>query len=209
MGWPLFLRARPNAAHRGLARLETQGVVELLLTQNVDRLHQRAGNRRVIDLHGRLDQVVCLACGHHRPRQDLQRELESANAACLARWGVQAFDQAPDGDVDLESEDFSDFVVPDCRRCGGLLKPDVVFFGESVPRERVERAWLALEQSDGVLVVGSSLMVHSGFRFVQRAAAAGLPIVALNRGQTRADPLLSLKLDHDCGSVFSAWGLGD
>ena len=201
----MFRRAHPNSAHVGLARLEARGSISLLLTQNVDRLHQRAGSQAVLDLHGRLDQVICLACGHHRPRQDLQRELESGNAACFAKWGARAFDQAPDGDVDLESEDFSNFVVPDCRRCGGMLKPDVVFFGESVPRARVEQAWAALEQADAVLVVGSSLMVHSGYRFVQRAAAAGLPIAALNRGHTRADELLALKLDQDCGSVFSAW----
>lgn len=198
VGWRRFGRAMPNGAHRALANLEQQGRCELLLTQNVDRLHQAAGSRRVIDLHGRLDVVRCLGCGATMPRERFQGELARLNPAWLA---LDATD-APDGDADLE-QDFSSFVVPACEVCGGVLKPDVVFFGENVPRERVERAFAHLQAADAVLVVGSSLMVYSGFRFVQAAARAGLPIAALNFGRTRADDLLSLKVEQSCAQALA------
>ena len=198
VGWRRFGRARPNAVHAALAALEADGRVELLLTQNVDRLHQAAGSGAVIDLHGRLDRVRCMACEARSDRDDFQRTLEALNP----QWHGLDAGQAPDGDADLDV-DFSDFEVPACTACGGLLKPDVVFFGESVPRERVARAMEHLQRSDAVLVVGSSLMVYSGYRFVQAASQAGLPIAALNRGHTRADALLSLKVEDDCGRALA------
>lgn len=199
VGWRHFGQARPNGTHHALASLEARGRLGLLLTQNVDGLHQAAGSRQVIDLHGRLDQVRCMGCEARLPRADFQQVLEARNP----QWTQLEAGQAPDGDADLEQASFDDFVVPACAHCGGVLKPDVVFFGENVPRTRVADAQAALEQADAVLVVGSSLMVYSGFRFVQAAARAGLPVAALNRGRTRADDLLSLKVEHDCADALA------
>jgi NAD-dependent SIR2 family protein deacetylase len=194
IGWRLIRQAHPNDAHRALARLETAGRTELLLTQNVDRLHQAAGAERVIDLHGRIDRVRCMDCEQRSPRGEFQDELGALNPDWL---GLDAA-EAPDGDADLEGADFSSFVVPTCRRCGGMLKPDVVFFGENVPRDRVDAAFGHLDKADAVLIVGSSLMVYSGFRFVQQAAKLGKPVAAINLGRTRADALLTLKVEQSC-----------
>lgn len=199
LGWPRFREARPNAAHRALARLEGRGDVAGLVTQNVDRLHQAAGSRTAIDLHGRLDRVRCLGCGERTEREGLQERLARLNPGVLALDAATA----PDGDADLEGADLSDFVVPPCPRCGGTLKPDVVFFGESVPRARVERAFAQLDAADAVLVVGSSLMVYSGYRFALRAAERGLPIAAVNLGTTRADPLIALKVEAPCEAALA------
>ncbi|GAB6197301.1 NAD-dependent protein deacetylase [Lysobacter xanthus] len=199
-GWPRFADARPNAAHAALAGWESSGRLSLLLTQNVDGLHQRAGSDRVIDLHGRLDTVRCLACETTTPRYAMQRRLEQANPGWIDT--IAAF--APDGDADLERTDFSGFDVPACDVCGGMLKPDVVFFGENVPRARFEAARDALATSDGLLVVGSSLMVYSGYRFARMADEAGLPVALLTRGATRADDLASLVLRADCTQVLPA-----
>lgn len=199
VGWRFFRQVRPNGAHVALARLEERGRTELLLTQNVDRLHQAAGSRRVIDLHGRLDVVRCLGCGHEMPREAMQAELLRRNPD----WAGLDAGVAPDGDADLEGRDFGRFVVPDCPACGGLLKPDVVFFGENVPRERVEEGFRALERADGVLVVGSSLMVYSGFRFVQAAVKAGKPVAVVNLGRTRADGMLALKVEQGCEEALA------
>jgi NAD-dependent SIR2 family protein deacetylase len=201
VGWPRFGLAQPNASHQALAVLEAQGRVELLLTQNVDRLHQRAGSQQVIDLHGRLDQVRCMGCEQRSSRAEFQQLLLAGNPG----WEQLQAAQAPDGDADLEGVDFSGFDVPACPRCGGVMKPDVVFFGESVPRQRVETVHAHLRQADAVLVVGSSLMVYSGFRFVQAAAQAGLPVAALNRGRTRADELLQFKDPRDCVAALAEW----
>jgi len=190
VGWPIISQAQPNDAHRALARLGASGVVSLLITQNVDGLHAKAGSPDVIDLHGRLDTVRCMACGHTLPRADLQRQLLASNPS----WAEIEGRVAPDGDVDIEGRDFSGFVVPDCPRCEGILKPDVVFFGENVPRERVDRAFEGVANADALLIVGSSLMVYSGFRFAEAAATAGKPIAAINLGRTRADHLLALKI---------------
>lgn len=200
VGWRHFGSARPNAAHYRLAELEQRGQVSVLVTQNVDGLHQAAGSRRVIDLHGRLDQVRCMACGHLEPRAMVQAMLERLNP----EWLVLDAANAPDGDADLDGHDFSTFIIPPCPHCGGLLKPDVVFFGENVPRERVDRAYEALQDADAVLVVGSSLMVFSGYRYVKAAAQAGLPVAAINLGRTRADPLLTLKVAEPCGQALDA-----
>lgn len=200
IGWRVMGQAHPGAAHRALARLEQSGRVQLLLTQNVDGLHDAAGSRHTLDLHGRIDTVRCLACEARTPRAELQQRLLAANPA----WAALSAGIAPDGDADLEHEDFDSFTVPGCVTCGGLLKPDVVFFGESVPRDRVQAAMAAVDASDAVLVAGSSLMVYSGFRFVQAAAAAGKPIAAINLGRTRADDLLSLKVQAPVGAALSA-----
>jgi NAD-dependent SIR2 family protein deacetylase len=199
VGWRRFRGARPNAAHHGLARLESLGRSALLLTQNVDRLHQAAGSEQVVDLHGRLDRVRCMGCGRESPREALQQELDRRNPG----WSALAAGDAPDGDADLEAADFSSFAIPPCPHCGGLLKPDVVFFGESVPRERVEEAMRRLDDADAMLVVGSSLMVYSGYRFVQRAAEAGKPIAAINLGHTRADATLALKVEAPCEEALA------
>ena len=199
IGWRRIRRARPNGAHRALARLEATGGTEILLTQNVDRLHQAAGSADVIDLHGRIDLVRCMGCERRTSRDELQDELGRLNAGWLE---LDAAD-APDGDADLEGEDFSSFAVPSCRRCGGVLKPDVVFFGETVPRDRVDAAMRHLEQADAMLIVGSSLMIYSGLRFVQAAAGAGKPIAAVNLGRTRADALIALKVEEACEEALA------
>ena len=200
VGWRRFSRAHPNAAHLALARMEAAGQVEVLLTQNVDGLHQAAGSHHVIDLHGRLDRVRCMAHGHLVQRSAFQEVLEQRNP----QWATLDAGDAPDGDADLEGHDFSSFQVPDCPLCGGLLKPDVVFFGEGVPRERVLAATHGLEQADAVLVAGSSLKVFSGFRFVNAAAKAGKPIAAVNMGRTRADGLFSLKIERPVAETLAA-----
>lgn len=200
LGWPIIRGAQPNDAHRALAQLEARGVVSLLITQNVDGLHTDAGSRNVVDLHGNLHVVRCMECGHTLPRDEVQRRLLADNPA----WADVAATVAPDGDVDIENRDYGDFVVPDCPVCGGILKPDVVFFGEPVPRERVSRAFDGVAHADALLVVGSSLMVYSGFRFAEAAAAAGKPIAAVNLGRTRADHLLALKINAPCAEVLSA-----
>ena len=199
IGWPRFAAARPNAVHHALAALEQQGRIALLLTQNVDGLHQQAGSAQVIDLHGRLDRVVCLACGQGLARAQLQQQLLAANPG----WERLTAASAPDGDADLDGVDFSRFVVPACAHCGGVLKPDVVFYGQNVPRSRVEAVHAHLQRSDAVLVLGSSLMVWSGLRFVQAAVRAGLPVAAVNLGVTRADDLLELKIDAECGQALA------
>ena len=190
VGWPWFRDAGPNACHRTLAQWEQAGLISHLVTQNVDRLHQRAGSRRVIDLHGRLDRVVCLECSAPAERAWMQDALLAANPG----FAAGAPKMAPDGDADLDQVDFSRFRVPGCPRCGGTLKPDVVFFGETIPRPRVEQSIDRLLDSEALLVIGSSLMVYSGFRFCRLAAEHGIPIAAINPGRTRADDLLELKL---------------
>src|SRR5882724_5994786 len=199
VGWRRFGHARPNDAHRALARLERQGRAEVLVTQNVDGLHQSAGSTAVIDLHGRLHQVRCMGCERRTDREQMQRRLLQLNPA----WARLDARDAPDGDADLDGLDFSDFEVPACEDCGGLLKPDVVFFGESVPRERVAAALAAVQRADAMLVIGSSLMVYSGYRFAQAAANAGKPIAAVNLGRTRADALLTLKVNQPCVAALA------
>jgi NAD-dependent SIR2 family protein deacetylase len=200
IGWQHLGRAAPNDAHRALARLERMGRVELLVTQNVDRLHQAAGSEAVVDLHGRADVVRCMACERRVPRADFQADLVRLNPA----WTELGARAAPDGDADLASPDYAAFAVPDCAACGGTLKPDVVFFGESVPRDRVAQSMQALADADAVLVIGSSLMVYSGYRFARAAAEAGKPIAAVNLGRTRADDVLTLKVNSSCASALAA-----
>ena len=197
-GWPRFTSAAPSAAHRAFAAWETAGTLHQLVTQNVDRLHQRAGSRAVIDLHGRLDVVVCLSCGARTERAALQASIAAGNP----RWLAEAR-SAPDGDADIADALIESFAAPRCESCGGLLKPDVVFFGENVPVDRYAQAREALAGADALLVAGSSLMVYSGFRFVRFAHESGLPIAIVNRGRTRADDLAALKISGDIGSTLA------
>lgn len=198
VGWGQIGRARPNAAHEALARLEASGPVHQLITQNVDGLHQRAGSTAVIDLHGRLDVVTCLDCGMREAREDFQARLATVNPG----WSAVAAGQAPDGDADLEDVDFTAFRVPDCTCCAGMLKPDVVFYGENVPGPVVERAFEQLDASDLLLVAGSSLMVWSGYRFVRHAVARDIPVAIVNLGVTRGDGEATLKVEGRCGDVL-------
>jgi NAD-dependent SIR2 family protein deacetylase len=199
IGWQKIGRARPNNAHLALARLEANGRSEILLTQNVDRLHQNAGSSRVIDLHGRIDVVRCMGCERRTPRDAFQQELIRLNPG----WSDLEAGTAPDGDADLLGVDHAAFAVPACSACGGIQKPDVVFFGENVPRERVEAAALHLRQADAMLVVGSSLMIFSGFRFVRMAVEAGRSVAAVNLGRTRADDMLALKIEQSCDQALA------
>jgi NAD-dependent SIR2 family protein deacetylase len=197
-GWRRFSAAAPGAAHRAFSAWEAAGTLSRLVTQNVDGLHQRAGSRAVIDLHGRLDEVICLGCGERTSRVDLQSVMTDANPG----WQSVA-PPAPDGDAEIDAAAVEAFVAPRCGRCGGLLKPDVVFFGENVPVDRYEAARAALADADALLVAGSSLMVYSGFRFVRLAHEAGLPIAIVNRGRTRGDDLADLKVEGDVGSLLT------
>lgn len=200
VGWPKLSSARPCRAHLALADLQSRGHLGRLVTQNVDGLHQSAGSRDVIDLHGRLDSVECLGCKTRLSRFEMQRKLRAANGG----FAPERVAIAPDGDADLEDVDFDRFRVPDCSRCGGILKPAVVFFGDSVPRSTVDRAFEALDHSGAMLVVGSSLMVWSGYRFCRAARQQGKPIAAVNLGRTRADVDIDLKIEEDCGAVLEA-----
>ncbi|MCP5264643.1 MAG: NAD-dependent protein deacetylase [Burkholderiaceae bacterium] len=203
-GWLGFANARPTTSHASLASLERAACIDSIVTQNVDGLHGLAGSREVIDLHGRLDRVTCLCCGAREARIAFQERLIGANPA----WHDVEATAAPDGDADLDVTDFSGFRVPACQACGGILKPDVVFFGETVPADRIAAVMKRLESADAMLVVGSSLMVHSGYRYARWAAESGRPVAALNLGRTRADPLLTLKLDAPCAPVLAAVAAG-
>jgi NAD-dependent SIR2 family protein deacetylase len=198
VGWARFSRARPNAAHRALASLEEAGLLAGIITQNVDRLHQEAGSRRVVELHGALADVLCLDCGAAEPRADVQDRLLSVNPGWLDRAAVIA----PDGDADLPPGEVSTFEVVGCRTCGGTLKPDVVFFGGNVAESTLARAWGLFDEASALLVVGSSLAVYSGFRFVRRAAERGLPIALVNLGPTRADELAHARVEERAGDVL-------
>ncbi|WP_202114666.1 NAD-dependent protein deacetylase [Vreelandella zhuhanensis] len=199
VGFKALSDAKVGGAHRALAQLEALGHVEQVVTQNVDRLHQRAGSRRVVDLHGRADLVVCMQCDYRMMRHALHAEMAHLNPA----FATLDAGHAPDGDADLET-DFNTFQVHDCPRCGGIFKPDVVFYGDVVPALRREQAQAALDRADAVLAVGTSLMVFSGYRFFRHAHARKLPLAALNLGVTRADPLLSLKLNAPLTPVLEA-----
>lgn len=200
VGWQRFSGAQPNSAHFVLADLEATGKVDTLITQNVDGLHTAAGSRRVIDLHGNLSKVRCLGCDSVHERSDYQRHLQRANSG----WHAEVFRYKPDGDAELADNSHRDFCVPGCTRCGGIVKPDVVMFGETVPKERVQTASDAIDRTDALMVVGSSLMLFSGFRFARQAAMSGKPIAIVNQGRTRADDIATLKVDADCSQVLSA-----
>lgn len=198
-GWSRMASARPNAAHVALARLERLGVVTGVITQNVDGLHTDAGSRRLIELHGRLSDVVCLSCGNLCAREEHAIVLDRLNPGFADRSAGRA---APDGDVELADDEVAGFVVADCQVCGGTLKPDVVFFGETVPAERVRRAYGMVDLAEALLVVGTSLAVHSGRRFVIRASERGIPVVIVNQGPTRADHLARVRVSGGAGQVL-------
>lgn len=196
-GWPAVRDAQPTSAHRALAILEHAGQVDTVITQNVDRLHQRAGSERVIDLHGRLDQVRCLGCDATHCRELIQRQLSVDNAAVEETTVMR-----PDGDADLTTELENQFRVPGCSECGGTLMPDVVFFGGSVPKARVETCVDAIAKADALLAIGSSLQVFSGFRFCRLANELGKPLAIINPGKTRADGIAQLKIEADCQQLL-------
>jgi NAD-dependent SIR2 family protein deacetylase len=198
IGWERFRFARPNAGHLALARLEAAGVVTTILTQNVDHLHHDAGSTRVLELHGALAEVECLGCGAVEPREAVQARMLARNPG----WLAHASAIAPDGDAELDGDAIDRFVPAGCDGCGGALKPKVVFFGENVARPLVERAFAALDEADALLVVGSSLAVFSGYRFLLRAADRGAPIAIVNRGPVRGEERATLKVDAPIGEVL-------
>jgi len=197
-GWARFSSARPNPCHLSLAHLESLGVIRRVITQNVDGLHHAAGSRRVLELHGSLSLVRCMACHATTRRHAVQERLRDLNPD----FSPQADVPAPDGDADLPDSAWAGFRVPACLQCGGILKPDVVFFGESVPRARVEEAWRVFEAGTRLLVLGSSLTVFSGRRFVLRAAQEERPVAVVNLGPTRADEVAAVRLEARLGEVL-------
>jgi NAD-dependent SIR2 family protein deacetylase len=202
LGWRTFRRAEPNTAHRCVGDLQSAGLLTGLLTQNVDGLHQAGGATDVVELHGNLDLVVCLGCLRRTSRRELDERLSAANPDWTAEASRRVTQVNPDGDVLLDDEHVAGFRVVDCTACGGILKPDVVFFGENVPKDRVARCYAAVDalpgQDGALLVVGSSLTVMSGLRFVRRAAQLGVPVVIVNRGETRGDPLATYAVESGC-----------
>ena len=200
VGWALMRNATPNDGHRAVAALEAHGLVVGTVTQNVDGLHQAAGSIEVVDLHGRLDRVVCLACRATVSRSRVRERLDVANA----EWRATLTAVNPDGDVDLPDDRLDGFTVVDCEACGGLLKPDVVYFGESVPVDRIQASYALVDRARLLLVLGTSLHVFSGRRFVVRAANAGIPVAIVNDGPTRGDDVAVLKLDEPLGATLTA-----
>jgi NAD-dependent SIR2 family protein deacetylase len=199
-GWRHVACAAPNAGHRAVADLERGGLLSAIITQNVDGLHQGAGAREVIELHGSLDRIVCLDCGARSSREELDRRLRAANAG----WDALVTQVNPDGDAVVANEQAERFVVVDCTSCSGVLKPDVVFFGENVPRPRVEQCYALTERAGALLVLGSSLTVMSGYRFVRHAAKLAVPVVIINQGPTRGDALARLLIDAPLGDTLTA-----
>ena len=197
-GWPHFAAALPNAGHQAVARIARAGRLVGTITQNVDGLHARAGHDDVVELHGRLAHVHCLKCAAKFERATVQEWLVGANPSFAAR----ALELLADGDAELADDDVATFNVPDCPTCGALLKPSVVFFGESVPRYVVERALALVDRASALMLIGTSVMVYSGYRFCRVAAAQRKPIVSINRGVTRADALLEFKVEADCADVL-------
>lgn len=197
-GWPRFRAARPNPAHHAIAALERAGVVAGLITQNVDGLHAAAGSRHLVELHGKLSEVVCLECRAVEPRDLVQARLLADNPGFEMRTAALA----PDGDADLDAALVESFRVVGCSRCGGVLKPHVVLFGENVPRDTVDAAWRMLDAADVLLVVGSSLAVFSGYRFVREAARRDMPVAIVNQGPTRGDAVAAVRVDGRAGEVL-------
>ncbi|MFE2110991.1 NAD-dependent protein deacetylase [Kitasatospora sp. NPDC059463] len=198
-GWPAFARARPNAGHRAVELLRRSGHIGAVITQNVDGLHHAAGTHGAVELHGGLDRVVCLDCRRISPRSELDGRLEELNRGFRRPGAVLR----PDGDAQLPPELVDGFRVAPCADCGGVLKPDVVFFGENVPAARVEHCYDLVDAAGSLVVLGSSLTVLSGLRFVRRAARARLPVVIVNQGPTRGDDLAALRLDLPLGPALT------
>ncbi len=201
VGWPRVSEARPNPGHAAIAKMERSGLVSGVITQNVDRLHQAAGSQNVVELHGALAEVICLACGAVEHRQQLQERILVLNPG-WAEGPFRAAASAPDGDAQVEVPSDGTFRVPACLRCGGLLKPDVIFFGENVPRPRVEKALALLAEGEVLLVVGSSLAVYSGYRFVLQASEESKPVAIVNLGPCRGDPLATVRVEAALGEAL-------
>ncbi|XP_076294133.1 NAD-dependent protein deacylase Sirt4 isoform X2 [Lasioglossum baleicum] len=199
VGWPRFSSLKPNETHKILNKLEDAQKVRSIITQNVDNLHSKAGSRRVIELHGTAFRVMCLKCDQKICRYYLQEILDSLNPNMTATSQLIR----PDGDVDISQEQVKGFVVPACMNCGGILKPDIVFFGDNVPRQVVESVQYNVKHSDSLLILGSTLTTYSGYRIALQANNAGIPIAILNIGHTRADDLASVKVEGRCGEVLS------
>ena len=202
LGWRHMAGREPNAGHRALAALERAGVVNGVITQNVDLLHTKAGSRAVINLHGTYDRVVCLDCAHRMSRAEVAALLEAANPGFTER-AEQLGGLAVAPDADAVVADTESFTFIDCPACGGMLKPDIVYFGESVAKEVVQQSYSLVEQSEALLVAGSSLTVFSGYRFVRHAAALGIPVAVVNRGPTRGDELATVKVDAGCSPILT------
>ncbi|WP_067824713.1 NAD-dependent protein deacetylase [Nocardia inohanensis] len=202
VGWRFMDAARPNPAHRALTQLERAGIVTGLITQNVDLLHTKAGHRAVIDLHGIYLRVRCLSCNDLTSRLTLADRLEAANPGFAAAHPIDGLEVAPDADAAIPET--ATFRMVDCLRCNGLLKPDIVYFGEPVPKPRVEAAYAMVDAAEALLVIGSSLTVMSGLRFARHAAKTARPVVIINRGPTRADALATLTLDSGCAPTLTA-----
>ena len=203
VGWPAVAKAKPNVAHHQLVQLESLGIVKLLVTQNIDRLHQRAGHKNVIDLHGRLDQVICLSCSQVSPRAVLQERLIDLNPGLLEGDSPLVADSiAPDGDATVPEAIIETLNVPYCEKCDGILKPDVVFFGGTVKKKVVHHIYQQLDDVDGLLAIGTSFRVFSGYRFCKRAHELGKLIASINPGKTRADEMFSLRISEDCGTAL-------
>lgn len=200
LGWRVIARAEPNDGHRAVTRLQEAGLLTGVLTQNVDGLHSSAGSADVVELHGNLDRVVCLDCRRVSPRAELDARLRAVNRA----WRARVLAVNPDGDVTLGESDLASFRTVDCADCGGVLKPDVVFFGETVPADRVTRCFGLVESSRALLVLGSSLTVMSGYRFVLHAARLGIPVGIVNAGPTRGDGKAAVRVDAPLGQVLPA-----
>ncbi len=198
-GWPVIDQAAPSVTHRALTTLEAGGYVSHIITQNVDGLHQKAGSRQVIDLHGNLKDIFCFSCHERSSRRCMQERLLSHNPDFVSpNNGL-----APDGDMIMDDMKHRQFSIPACLSCGGMLKPDIVFFGESVPKARVETIKRLLSKANAMLIIGSSLMVYSGYRFCRLARRLGIPMAAVNKGKTRADSELLFKIEQDCCTIFA------
>ena len=204
LGWRVIAGAQPNAGHHAVADLQLAGLVRGVVTQNVDGLHQSAGARLVVELHGGLDRVVCLRCDERTQREHLDARLRAANPSWEVASAAEHPTRKPDGDLDLDDRLVDGFVVVDCFVCGGQLKPDVVFFGETVPRERVAHCFALIQQASALLVLGSSLKVMSGYRFVLRAAKLGIPVAIVNQGPTRGEDHAKVRVDAPLGDVLPA-----
>ncbi|TNE45498.1 MAG: NAD-dependent protein deacetylase [Deltaproteobacteria bacterium] len=198
IGWPRFTQARANPGHEALATLEQVGYLQGIITQNVDRLHQQAGSQRVVELHGALEEVRCLSCGTLEARSQLQERLLQLNPG----WEASPESYAPDGDAEIAPSQTRNFQVPPCQECGGVLKPNVVFFGENVARSIVDQAWTLVDEAEVLLVLGSSLTVFSGYRFVREAEQRGIPVIIINKGETRGDPHANLKIHADVNELL-------
>ena len=198
LGWKRFDSAEPNLGHRSIAELERRGILDGVITQNVDGLHLRAGSVRVVDLHGSMDRVRCLTCGQHYARASIADRIAADNA-----WleSPDAVELSPDGDVEIHDVDA--FVIPDCSVCGGVLKPDVVFFGELVPREKFDEARALVKRADALVIAGSSLVVNSGIRLLEQATRRRLPVVIINRGVTKGDIRASVKIESGTSETLA------